>query len=92
MESKTDKEIGEMKKKKKKDKKWKIPEGWEFGGQHYWLARWVLFFRLAVSAPFKGFHWSINNHPSDVLDYHHGVAGLASYPFEYSSSYVLDDN
>jgi hypothetical protein len=52
MESKTDKEIEEMKKKKEKKKdrkKWKIPEGWEFGGEHYWIARWVLFFRLAPS-------------------------------------------
>jgi hypothetical protein len=51
MESKTDEEIEEMKKKKKKKKKdrkqWKIPEGWEFGGEHYWIARWV-FFRLAA--------------------------------------------
>lgn len=29
-------------KSKKKDKKFTIPEDWEFNGEHYRLARWVL--------------------------------------------------
>lgn len=39
MEEKTGNEIEEMRKKNKDSKKWKIPEGWEFGGEHYWIAR-----------------------------------------------------
>ena len=38
MESKTDSELEGMKKKAGK-RKWKIPDGWDFGGEHYWIAR-----------------------------------------------------
>ncbi|CAG7852860.1 SubName: Full=Uncharacterized protein {ECO:0000313/EMBL:CCA72927.1} [Serendipita indica DSM 11827] len=38
MESKTDSELEDMKKKAGK-RKWKIPDGWEFGGEHYLIAR-----------------------------------------------------
>ncbi|KAG8822948.1 hypothetical protein FS842_009102 [Serendipita sp. 407] len=38
MESKTESELEELKKNTKK-RKWKIPEGWKFGGEHYWIAR-----------------------------------------------------
>jgi hypothetical protein len=37
MESKTDEEVDALR--KKSGKKWKIPEGWKFAGEHYWLAR-----------------------------------------------------
>ncbi|KIM24400.1 hypothetical protein M408DRAFT_331780 [Serendipita vermifera MAFF 305830] len=37
MESKSEEDLEEMK--KKHGKKWKIPDGWKFGGEHYWLAR-----------------------------------------------------
>ncbi|KAG8824604.1 hypothetical protein FRC17_009067 [Serendipita sp. 399] len=38
MESKSESELEEMKKTTKK-RKWKIPDGWRFGGEHYWIAR-----------------------------------------------------
>jgi predicted phosphodiesterase len=38
MESKTPEEIDNLKKKSGK-RKWKIPDGWKFGGEHYWIAR-----------------------------------------------------
>lgn len=37
MEAKTGEEIDALR--KKSGKKWKIPDGWEFAGEHYWLAR-----------------------------------------------------
>lgn len=39
MESKTAAEIEALK--KKSGKKWKIPDKWKFGSEHYWLARYV---------------------------------------------------
>lgn len=37
MESKTPEELDTMR--KKSGRKWKIPDGWEFGGEHYYIAR-----------------------------------------------------
>ncbi|PVF95687.1 Metallo-dependent phosphatase [Serendipita vermifera] len=38
MESKTEEELDDLKRKTNKHK-WKIPDGWKFGGEHYWIAR-----------------------------------------------------
>jgi len=43
MEAKTPEELEALR--KKRGRKWKIPDGWNFGGEHYWLARYAQLFR-----------------------------------------------